>query len=269
MREAREAAGMSLRNMAKQLGYHSHTTLSSYERGAVMPTDEVVSGYERVLDLTPGSLGSVLEGARIERHGDAWAKRRVHLPVEFASHGSDNQRRGGADGRPRGQPRRRLWWAIASGVGVIVIAAGVTFGLLLSSRAPQPVASKVSGVRDGSDPTVTGCVDTAATASSVRVYDPPEHLIGIFQLRSSTQCGTSWGRFVPVAGLAQRPPLRLDVKVIRPADGASSDYHVTFDGLDAYGNMLFSDHQCVYAQLTFNRKRQPSHPAVQTACVKS
>lgn len=83
MREAREAAGISLRKLAGQLGYHSHTTLSSYERGAVMPTDEAVTGYERLLDLTPGTLADVLEQARIERHGDAWAKRRVHIPVEF------------------------------------------------------------------------------------------------------------------------------------------------------------------------------------------
>src|SRR5215472_8793435 len=42
MRRARELAGISLRDMAKRLGYNSHTTLSSHERGAVMPTDESV-----------------------------------------------------------------------------------------------------------------------------------------------------------------------------------------------------------------------------------
>lgn len=76
MRNARESAGISLRDMAKRLGYHSHTTLSSHERGSVLPTDESVTGYERELGLKPGTLLRVLEGARIERHGDAWAKRR-------------------------------------------------------------------------------------------------------------------------------------------------------------------------------------------------
>lgn len=51
MRQARELAGISLRQIAKDLGYHSHTTLSSYERGAVMPTDEAVRGYEQLLGL--------------------------------------------------------------------------------------------------------------------------------------------------------------------------------------------------------------------------
>jgi transcriptional regulator with XRE-family HTH domain len=83
MRAAREAAGISLRKLACQLGYHSHTTLSSYERGAVMPTEAAVTGYERVLGLKPGTLTGVLEQARIERHGDAWAKRRIHIRPEF------------------------------------------------------------------------------------------------------------------------------------------------------------------------------------------
>src|SRR5436309_783774 len=77
MREARESRGVSLRRLAEQLGYQSHTTLSGYERGAVMPTETVVEGYERILGLASGSLTKVLEEARIERHGDAWTKRRV------------------------------------------------------------------------------------------------------------------------------------------------------------------------------------------------
>jgi len=56
MRAAREAAGISLREMARQMGYHSHTTLSAYECGAVMPTDEAVTAYEQILSLDPGTL---------------------------------------------------------------------------------------------------------------------------------------------------------------------------------------------------------------------
>jgi transcriptional regulator with XRE-family HTH domain len=83
MRAAREAAGISLREMARQMGYHSHTTLSAYECGAVMPTDEAVTAYEQILSLDPGTLTVILEHARIERHGDAWAKRRVRIPSEI------------------------------------------------------------------------------------------------------------------------------------------------------------------------------------------
>src|SRR5450755_1426237 len=61
MREARELSGTSLRQMAKRLGYQSHTALSSYERGAVMPTEKVIEGYEQVLGLQSGELTTVLE----------------------------------------------------------------------------------------------------------------------------------------------------------------------------------------------------------------
>jgi hypothetical protein len=43
-------------------------------------------------------------------------------------------------------------------------------------------------------------------------------------------------------------------------------FHVTYDGLPAYGNMLISSHECVYAQLALIRQGQPSLPQLQTAC---
>jgi transcriptional regulator with XRE-family HTH domain len=132
MRLARELQGISLRQMAKRLGYHSHTTLSSYERGAVMPTDEAVQGYERVLGLEPAALVSVLESARIERHGDAWAKRRVHLPAEFVDAESEASP---PDFEPIG--RRKGWLGkrslIAAGSAVVILTAAVFVVVMLLS----------------------------------------------------------------------------------------------------------------------------------------
>ncbi|HEX4833888.1 MAG TPA: hypothetical protein VH478_22670, partial [Trebonia sp.] len=65
------------------------------------------------------------------------------------------------------------------------------------------------------------------------------------------------------------PKLTLELDVDRPADGGMAKFHVTYDGQAAYGNMLTSDHQCVYAQVTLIRQGQPSLPPVQTACLKS
>jgi transcriptional regulator with XRE-family HTH domain len=270
MREARESTGISLRSLAKQLGYHSHTTLSSYERGAVMPTDEVVTGYERILGLSPGTLRDVLESARIERHGDAWAKRRVHIPTEFAPVAPvevkppDELEQPSAPSPKPWRSRRRM--AIAGGVIVAGILA-LVIGLLVGQPGSAHTAGVVSGVQDGRDPSVTGCSADGVTVDSVNVYDPPEHLVGVLQLRSSSRCGTSWPRFVPVATLALKPKLTLEFDVYRPADGASAKYAVTYDGLDAYGNMLISSHQCVYAKVTLTRQGQPSLPPVATSCI--
>lgn len=57
--------------------------------------------------------------------------------------------------------------------------------------------------------------------------------------------------------------------VYRPADGGSAKYRVTYDGLPAYGNMLLSSHQCVYAQMMLIHQGQPDLPSVQTGCLKS
>jgi transcriptional regulator with XRE-family HTH domain len=265
MREAREAAGISLRKLAHQLGYHSHTTLSSYERGAVMPTDEVVTGYERVLGLTPGSLTEILEAARIDRHGDAWAKRRVHIPTEFAPVAPAEP-----EEPPTPSPQARLRpgpWVVITGGAVVIGVVGLVVGLLVSQ--PRPTISTVAGVQDRADPKATGCYLDGVTVDSAEVFDPPEHLVGTLQLRSSPHCGTSWGRFVPTSALATKPALTIEIDVYRPGDGMSAKYHVTYDGLDAYGNMLISAHECVYAQVTLIRQGQPSLPAVQTGCQKS
>ena len=122
MREAREAARISLRGMAKRLGYHSHTTFSSYERGEVMPTDEVVKGYERILGLASGTLTSVLEEARIERHGDPFAKRRQRMPVDFASKEQDSEGTLQDTSRSRWFHRR----SVILVAGVLVLAIGAT-----------------------------------------------------------------------------------------------------------------------------------------------
>ena len=270
MREARETADISLRSMAKRLGYHSHTTLSSYERGAAMPTDEAVTGYERILGLSPGTLAGVLESARIERHGDAWAKRRVHIPSEFSPVARADTEQPHEPEQPRApssKPWRPRWWMVIAGgvVGLGILALVV--GLLVSQPGAARTAGAVSGVQDGSDPSVTGCATDGVTVDNVNVYDPPEHLVGVLQLRSSPRCGTSWPRFVPVAMLAFTPKLTLELDVYRPADGASAKYAVTYDGLDAYGNMLISSHQCVYAQVTLTRQGQPSLPPVATRCL--
>jgi transcriptional regulator with XRE-family HTH domain len=83
LRDARRCAGLSLREMARRLNYGSHSTLSEYENGVRMPSEMVVEGYERLLGLKVGALTETLEAANLERHGDAWVRRRAHLPLQL------------------------------------------------------------------------------------------------------------------------------------------------------------------------------------------
>src|SRR5262249_18326338 len=141
MRRARESKGISLRQMAKRLGYHSHTTLSTYERGAVMPTEEAVQNYERGLGLGPDTLLSILESARIERHGDAWPKRRLRLPPEFVQNNSGPESVGR---KPGGRMRRVVQrWPIA-GVGALVIAVAVVVVFVVLTGQHKPSKADTS-----------------------------------------------------------------------------------------------------------------------------
>ena len=265
MREARESRRISLRTLSKQqLGYQSHTTLSGYERGATMPTDEAVAGYERVLGVEPGFLTAALEAARIERHGDAWAKRRIRVPVEFLpaeeSAAADQATIPSSSDEAIPPPRRhrRMW--IGSAVVVLVLVTGVIAAVL----ANQPAAH--SAYADGRDPKVTGCASDARTTSNVDVYYPSGHLVGTLELRTSGRCGMSWGRFTPTPALTTSPPVQLEIDAHRPADGTAARFGVTYDGQAAYGNMLESDHECVYATLTLQTQDLGRSPSYQTGC---
>src|SRR6266566_424591 len=255
MRRAREVSSVSLRQMASRLGYNSHTTLSSYERGAVMPTDEVVQGYEKVLSLEPGALVSLLEEARVERHGDTWAKRRIHVPTEFVP----SQPLEKPAKQPEVQSSRRRRRRLTIGVGIlaiVVVAALITVRLTLYHHHPHsgpsiPVAA-ISAL-DQKDPKITGCAIGAVTADQVDVYNPPEHLAGVLELRVSKRCGTSWGRFTPTVGLGADPKVTFEIDVYRPADGVIAKFSLPDSGLPTYGNMLVSSYECTYAQITIIR----------------
>ena len=270
MRQARESREVSLREMARRLNYSSHTTLVAYEHGDSMPADQVVKGYEQVLGLEPGSLREVLESARIERHGDAWAKRRIHLPVEFVS----------ADGSKapvRETPRRGVAWLrgrralVVSIIPVILLVGGGAVSMALQRDRPKaPSTSSTVLVPDGSDPKVAGCADGATTIDTVDVFDPPQHLVGVMELRSSARCGASWGRFSPNEFLSPTPTVMVEINVRRPADGAVAPFRIAYPGRNApvYGNMLVSRHECVYAEVTLKRAGRAS-PVIRTKCYES
>jgi transcriptional regulator with XRE-family HTH domain len=271
MREARESHGVGLRQMAKRLNY-SHSTLSNYERGGAMPTEQVVHGYEHLLGLEPASLMKVLEAARIERHGDAWAKRRAHVPVEFA----------GEKAKPvasalEGHGRRLAWLrgrrALVAGIVAagLLLLVGVPVVLALQGRETgTPSPTSVDLGLDNRDPKVAGCDDGATTADKVDMFDPPQHLVGVLELRSSARCGASWGRFSPSELLVPTPKVEVEINVHRPADGGVAPFRLTYPGRGAaiYGDMLVSRHECVYAEVILHRVGKSS-PSAQTACRQS
>lgn len=184
LRQARRTAGVTLREMAKRLNYGSHSTLSEYENGARMPSELVVRGYERLLGLATGTLVDEWEAANVERHGDAWTRRRPHLPAQLSTL------------EPSDQPVR----ATAA-----------------SPWPEEPVA-------DGSDPDAAGCSADAVTVHARRIALAERRtVIGHVELRYSSRARAAWGRFEGYGLLdhiaGRGDDVHVVVEVLRHSDG--------------------------------------------------
>lgn len=55
LREIREGLGLKQQDIAKMTGF-TRSSISSWERGATLPTSEAVARLSRVLDVTPNDL---------------------------------------------------------------------------------------------------------------------------------------------------------------------------------------------------------------------
>jgi transcriptional regulator with XRE-family HTH domain len=199
LRSARLAAGVTLREMARRLNYGSHSTLSEYEMGARMPSETVVEGYERCLQLRPGELMTLLEEANIERHGDAWAKRRLHFPIQF--HPTEEFRD--------------------------LTSANTTAGgspSTTSADSPwprQPVA-------DGSDPDAAGCSVDAITVHSRRIsLTGRKAVIGHIELRYCQRSRAAWGRFEGYAYLDHLANKGHEVHIVIEVTRHGDNTHIT------------------------------------------
>jgi transcriptional regulator with XRE-family HTH domain len=210
LKKARRAAGISLREMAKRLNYGSHSTLSEYEAGACMPSERVVEAYEISLQLPPGTLTSVLESANTARHGDAWPKRRLHLPLQFT----------GPDKYPSST----------------------------AADAPGPPDSPFphEPVVDGSDPDAAGCSTDATTIHARRIaLTGSRTVIGHVELRYCARTRATWGRFEGYGyldHLANRDPrIQVAVEIERLRDGARSSCTETYCFDYVWSNLVTVD----------------------------
>jgi tetratricopeptide (TPR) repeat protein/transcriptional regulator with XRE-family HTH domain len=80
--QLRLARGLSLRMLARRLGMSGHGSLLEYERGRRIPPEDVVLGYERVLEVTDGRLQRLRDQALLERAAAKAAQRQDGAATE-------------------------------------------------------------------------------------------------------------------------------------------------------------------------------------------
>lgn len=214
LRSAREAAGLSLRVMARRLNYNSHSTLSEYENGFKMPSETVVEGYERTLGLKFGILRTVLEAANIERHGDAWAMRRTHLPLQFES---------------------------IHGISATPSAAA----------SPWPIQEVADGADPDQ---AGCSVDAITVHSRRIALPSQRSIIGQIELRYSPSAHAAWGRFKGYPLLdhfaTQRQSVDVIVEVIRESDSTCLSYRQQYSFDCQWGDLLMTDAGLFQARAT-------------------
>jgi transcriptional regulator with XRE-family HTH domain len=205
LRSARLASGLSLREMARQLNYSSHSALSEYEHGARMPSEAVVGGYERVLGLPTGTLSTVLENANIERHGDAWPKRRSYLP------------------------------------GVAHVAAGIP-STAAAAASPWPSIPVTDGADP--DQAGCSADAITIHSRRIALVDE-RTIVGQIELRFSPSKNAVWGRFKGYSQLehlaARLSPLDIVVEIARHSDGSCVSYRQTYVFDLHWGELLVAD----------------------------
>jgi hypothetical protein len=205
LRTARLAAGLSLREMARRLNYYSHSVLSEYENGAKMPSETVVEGYEQVLALTPGTLTTILATANIAQHGDAWPKRRTHMP------------------------------------GVARSAAGIP-STANAAASPWPSTPVVDGA-DPDQAGCSG--DAITIHSRRIALADERSIVGHIELRFSRSRYAAWARFKGYAlldHLAERQEsVDILVEVVRGSDGKSVSYRQAYAFDLHWGDIVVGD----------------------------
>jgi transcriptional regulator with XRE-family HTH domain len=214
LRTARLASGLSLREMARRLNYGSHSALSEYEHGARMPSETVVGGYERVLGLPSGALYTILETANIERHGDAWSKRRSYL-------------------RSAPQP--------PAGIPSTAEAAA-------SPWPWMPVADGADPDQAGcSEDAIT------IHSRRIALIDE-RSIVGQIELRFSPSKNAAWGRFKGYSQLdhlaTRQNALDIVVEIARRSDGSCVSYRQTYAFDLHWGDLLVADEGVFQARAT-------------------
>jgi transcriptional regulator with XRE-family HTH domain len=144
MRSRRVAGGMSLRGLAKELGLSGHGTLVDYEYGRRIPPEDIVTGCERIFQISDGALRNLREKALAER-----ASQQADLLLTRSDQTSTVVPGPKAEGRPTPVRHVRRRWLVIAGV-VVVVVAGLGIGIwrLHTPTTPQatsPLAGMTSG----------------------------------------------------------------------------------------------------------------------------
>jgi transcriptional regulator with XRE-family HTH domain len=131
LRNRRVARGLSLRATAKQLGLSAHGNLVDYEHGRRIPPEDLITGYERVFQVSDGMLRNLREKALAER-ADRQADLLLRTPAR------ENPPDSASEPPPVPSQRRRpsrRWMML--GAAAVLIAAGITATVLLQ---PSPTS---------------------------------------------------------------------------------------------------------------------------------
>jgi hypothetical protein len=170
-----------------------------------MPSETVVEGYEQVLALPRGTLRAILETANVERHGDAWPKRRPHLP------------------------------AIARSVEGIPSTAD-------AAASPWPSTPVTDGADPDQ---AGCSADAITIHSRRIALADERTIVGQIELRFSPSRYATWGRFTGYSVLdhlaTQQDSVDILVEVLRASDGRSTSYRQRYAFDLHWGDLLLGD----------------------------
>lgn len=144
--------------------------------------------------------------------------------------------------KSKAKESRRRWMVTASAAAVSIALVSLGANSLLRPtpdflRPPFP---------DRVNPRQTVCNGDAVSVERQQILGAKKQLLGVVELRKSSECNTVWGRLTIVPGATAYD--QVSVKIVRPSDGVEDSF--AFKGSLAIFTNMLNRTGCVWTQGT-------------------
>lgn len=274
MLQARKTQGLRQIDVAEKMPY-SRTSISEFERGKSLPTEDVVRSFEKALNLEPGTIKNIRDEALWEAYGSTFVKQKrlshdivrslvktyeSKIEADALLAGQDIAKKASTDFEeedscapeagdttseihPNEKRLASTWWRFRRRTLVkwaIAMTVITTLCTLCTIFDPG---------WEGHFPEGTICEDDSIALDAKPIYLPFNRRVGTLELRSSLDCKMIWAHFTGIEGLTKDTPTALFFELHRPADNLVKSSRISYDGKHGDTRMLNGGASCVFATI--------------------
>jgi DNA-binding XRE family transcriptional regulator len=300
LRDLRDTHGLTLRQLAAKSGY-SAGALSQAESGRSVPSWELVAAFvqtcgddpvrwRHLWELARPAAAAPLQGTPAQGLPPAVMSltapplpppplpRPEGRPLPWATEPGATEPGSAGPGQPPDRPSRRnrrrslifgMVMAIGASAAIIAWPSGkhphtTDLAVLKPSASAGPGTRDDRAARDDTDPYADGCKRDEKTLDTQKVYRRDGRLFGSIVLNYSRACQAEWG-YLDAPNSTQ---WTIYINTYRiPAPGTTRWHFSGHEAFGSWGNVLSTEHGCVYAE-AYVVDKDGEGPHAHTACIQ-